>query len=172
MKKMGVFLFGGLICVWMCGCRKTAGQESAAETPLQTTETVFLMPSEDEAYWIEGEVIESSGPLEALPFAIEGLSDESLSVLGLSRLEISEVLKEWTEKNGYSSAEGAVFYDPMWIRFSESRYSMDCQLVLGISGNGVAGEERAVLTMDYHKDSGKLYFRKGAGTEDAGQETD
>ena len=172
MKKMGGFLFGGLICVCMCGCRRAAGQESTAETSLQTTETVFLMPSEDEAYWIEGEVVESGGPLEALPFAIEGLPDASLSVLGLSRLEISEALKEWTEKNGYSSAEGAVFYDPMWIRFSESRYSMDCQLVLGTLGNGVAREERAVLTMDYYKDNGKLYFRKGSGTEDAGQGTD
>lgn len=152
----------------MCGCRRAAGQESVAETPLQTTETVLLMPSDDEVCWIEGEIIER----EELPFAVEGLSEESLSILGISRLEISTALKEWTEKNGYSLAEGAVFYDPMWIRFSESRYSMDCQLVLGTSGNGVAGEERAVLTMDYYKDSGRLYFRKGSGTEDAGQETD
>lgn len=92
---------------------------------------------------------------------LSGLSEEALSVMGCTQKELAEALKEWTEENGYSSAAGAEFYDPMWIRFGEGRYSMDCRLAIGSEGNGVSENAGSiVLTLDVFKGKKQIRFHQ------------
>ena len=55
--------------------------------------------------------------------------------------------------SGFSSATGAQFLEPMLVRFSEGKYSMDCQLIFADGGNGIQPEDaQTKLTMDYFKE--------------------
>ena len=43
--------------------------------------------------------------------------------------------------------------EPMLVRFSEEKYSMDCQLLFADGGNGIQPEDvQTKLTMDYFKE--------------------
>lgn len=62
-------------------------------------------------------------------------------------------LRTWTQEHGFSSATGAQFMEPMLVRFSEEKYSMDCQLLFADGGNGIQPEDvQTKLTMDYFKE--------------------
>lgn len=98
---------------------------------------------------------------EALSMEISGLSDEMLSVMGITKKNVSDALKKWTQENGFSSATGAEFSEPMWIRFSESKYSLDCTLILSNQGTGIRpAEENLTITMDYFKGKNLIQFHQ------------
>ena len=84
---------------------------------------------------------------------LSGLNEEALSMMGISKREVADALRTWTQEHGFSSATGAQFMEPMLVRFSEEKYSMDCQLLFADGGNGIQPEDvQTKLTMDYFKD--------------------
>ena len=92
---------------------------------------------------------------EEAPHSMEllGLQEEALSMMGISKKEVADSLKTWTQEHGFSSATGAQFLEPMLVRFSEGKYSMDCQLLFADGGNGIQPEDaQTKLTMDYFKE--------------------
>lgn len=96
---------------------------------------------------------------EILSMELIGLSDEMLSTLGLEKEEIDTALKKWTQENGYTNAVGAEFYEPVRVRSSEQKLSIDCSLIMGKNGNGIQKEaEQLILTMDYFKKQGLIQF--------------
>lgn len=97
---------------------------------------------------------------KALAVELIGVDEEMLDVLGVRGSDIAEALKEWADMNGYSGISGAAFYEPMWIRFSESKYSIGFELILGDTGNGVSANDSQMFTMDYYKSSGIYQFHK------------
>ena len=66
---------------------------------------------------------------EPLSMELSGLNEEALSMMGISKREVADALRTWTQEHGFSSATGAQFMEPMLVRFSEEKYSMDCQLL-------------------------------------------
>ena len=98
---------------------------------------------------------------EETPHSMEllGLQEEALSMMGISKKEVADSLKTWTQEHGFSSAKGAQFLEPMLVRFSEGKYSMDCQLLFADGGNGIQPEDaQTKLTMDYFKEKQLLQF--------------
>ena len=74
---------------------------------------------------------------------------------------VEKELQKWTSKNGYVSAAGVVFYDPMWISFSEDKYSIDGYLLFEQEGNGIRPEgEQKKITMDYYKTKKRIEFHE------------
>lgn len=74
-------------------------------------------------------------------------------MMGISKREVADALRTWTQEHGFSSATGAQFMEPMLVRFSEEKYSMDCQLLFADGGNGIQPEDvQTKLTMDYFKE--------------------
>ena len=79
----------------------------------------------------------------------------------LSKREVADALRTWTQEHGFSSATGAQFLEPMLVRFSEEKYSMDCQLIFADGGNGIQPEDaQTKLTMDYFKEKKLLQIHK------------
>lgn len=108
---------------------------------------------------VEAEEEDAAKEEEKLPMKLTGISDESLQVMGIKKKQIADALYEWTRSNGYTSATGAVFFDPMTVWFSDSKYSMDCQLIIGEEGNGISqGDEKLMVTMDYFKNEEVISF--------------
>lgn len=74
---------------------------------------------------------------------------------------MADALRTWTQEHGFSSATGAQFLEPMLVRFSEGKYSMDCQLIFADGGNGIQPEDaQTKLTMDYFKEKKLLQIHK------------
>jgi hypothetical protein len=98
---------------------------------------------------------------DKLSMELIGIEEEQLKVMEVSKTEIADALKKWAEENGYSSAVGAEFYDPMWIRFSESKYTIGCQLIFDNQGNGITEEDsQSNLSMDYYKSKKIFQFHR------------
>lgn len=98
---------------------------------------------------------------ESLSMELSGLNEEALSMMGISKKEVADSLKTWTQEHGFSSATGAQFLEPMLVRFSEGKYSMDCQLIFADGGNGIQPEDaQTKLTMDYFKERKLLQIHK------------
>ena len=90
---------------------------------------------------------------EPLSMELSGLNEEALSMMGISKREVADALRTWTQEHGFSSATGAQFMEPMLVRFSEEKYTMDCQLIFADGGNGIQPEDaQTKLTMDYFKE--------------------
>ena len=90
---------------------------------------------------------------EPLSMELLGLQEEALSMMGISKREVADALRTWTQEHGFSSATGAQFLEPMLVRFSEGKYSMDCQLLFADGGNGIQPEDaQTKLAMDYFKE--------------------
>lgn len=169
MKKMMISVLGAVIisATVLTGCsviRK--GEEDGNRTGItqeQPEEKPKENPKED-METVEGreeKQEEKKDQEDELAIRLSGLPEEALSVMGCTQEELAEALKKWTEENGYSSATGAEFHDPMWIRFGEGRYSMDCRLAIGNEGNGVSAEaESIVLTLDVFKEKNQIQFHQ------------
>lgn len=56
---------------------------------------------------------------EPLSMELSGLNEEALSMMGISKREVADALRTWTQEHGFSSATGAQFMEPMLVRFSE-----------------------------------------------------
>ena len=56
---------------------------------------------------------------EPLSMDLSGLNEEALSMMGISKKEVADALRTWTQEHGFSSATGAQFLEPMLVRFSE-----------------------------------------------------
>ena len=57
--------------------------------------------------------------------------------------------------------QGHSFCILMLVRFSEGKYSMDCQLIFADGGNGIQPEDaQTKLTMDYFKEKKLLQIHK------------
>lgn len=167
MKKkkisMGTMLAMGCM-VLMTGCVKT-GQ---TETP-KISDPIIMTKSPEEKYGEkeETEVSTKEGEVEEMKqeteskMDLKGLSEGIISVLEIERESVEKELLKWTSENGYASAAGAVFYDPMWIYFSEDKYSIDCHLVFNDGGNGIQPEEaQKKITMDYYKTKRRIEFHE------------
>lgn len=165
-KKISVGIMLAMGCmVLMTGCVKTGQMET-----LKKPDPIIMVKSPEEKYGEEEEAEESTkkeGEAEEVKqeteskMDLKGLSEGILSVLGIERESIEKELLEWTSENGYASASGAVFYDPMWIYFSEDKYSIDCHLVFGDGGNGIQPEEtQKKITMDYYKTKRRIEFHE------------
>ena len=90
---------------------------------------------------------------------INGLTEEMLSIMGVQKENVSRALRKWTLENGYSSAVGAEFYEPVWIRSTEQKISIDCRLIMFDDGNGIQKDgEQLVLTMDCFNEKGLIQF--------------
>ena len=98
---------------------------------------------------------------EPLSMDLSGLNEDALSMMGISKKEVADALRTWTQEHGFSSATGAQFLEPMLVRFSEEKYSMDCQLIFADGGNGIQPEDaQNKLTMDYFKEKKLLQIHK------------
>lgn len=98
---------------------------------------------------------------EPLSMDLSGLNEDALSMMGISKKEVADALRTWTQEHGFSSATGAQFLEPMLVRFSEEKYSMDCQLIFADGGNGIQPEDvQTKLTMDYFKEKKLLQIHK------------
>ncbi|HBJ43554.1 hypothetical protein DWY88_17305 [Mediterraneibacter gnavus] len=98
---------------------------------------------------------------EPLSMDLSGLNEDALSMMGISKREVADALRTWTQEHGFSSATGAQFLEPMLVRFSEEKYSMDCQLIFADGGNGIQPEDaQTKLTMDYFKEKKLLQIHK------------
>ena len=98
---------------------------------------------------------------EPLSIYLSGLNEDALSMMGISKREVADALRTWTQEHGFSSATGAQFMEPMLVRFSEEKYSMDCQLIFADGGNGIQPEDaQTKLTMDYFKEKKLLQIHK------------
>ena len=98
---------------------------------------------------------------EPLSMELSGLNEDALSMMGISKREVADALRTWTQEHGFSSATGAQFLEPMLVRFSEEKYSMDCQLIFADGGNGIQPEDaQTKLTMDYFKEKKLLQIHK------------
>ena len=98
---------------------------------------------------------------EPLSMELSGLNEDALSMMGISKKEVADALRTWTQEHGFSSATGAQFLEPMLVRFSEGKYSMDCQLIFADGGNGIQPEDaQTKLTMDYFKEKKLLQIHK------------
>ena len=98
---------------------------------------------------------------EPLSMDLSGLNEDALSMMGISKREVADALRTWTQEHGFSSATGAQFLEPMLVRFSEEKYSMDCQLIFADGGNEIQPEDaQTKLTMDYFKEKKLLQIHK------------
>lgn len=98
---------------------------------------------------------------EPLSMDLSGLNEDALSMMGISKREVADALRTWTQEHGFSSATGAQFLEPMLVRFSEEKYSMDCQLIFADGGNGIQPEDaQTKLTMDHFKEKKLLQIHK------------
>ena len=98
---------------------------------------------------------------EPLSMDLSGLNEDALSMMGISKREVADALRTWTQEHGFSSATGAQFLEPMLVRFSEEKYTMDCQLIFADGGNGIQPEDvQTKLTMDYFKEKKLLQIHK------------
>ena len=98
---------------------------------------------------------------EPLSMDLSGLNEDALSMMGISKKEVADALRTWTQEHGFSSATGAQFLEPMLVRFSEEKYTMDCQLIFADGGNGIQPEDvQTKLTMDYFKEKKLLQIHK------------
>lgn len=171
-KKIGLVLVVLAAAVFLFGWKrmelKGTGQDvqpveeeqsGRVETGRQETTEKALEGGQESGDDFEDELGEKALE-EVSALELTGLNDEMLDVLGISKPDIASALKTWADKNGYASASGAAFYESMWIRFSESKYSIEFQMVMGDSGNGISVESGQVFTMDYYKGTGMFQFHK------------
>ena len=61
---------------------------------------------------------------EPLSMELSGLNEDALSMMGISKKEVADALRTWTQEHGFSSATGAQFLEPMLVRFSERKNTL------------------------------------------------
>lgn len=92
---------------------------------------------------------------------LKGMTEEILLVLGTEEEKIETAVQKWTTENGYAGVSSVTFYDPMWIYFSEDKYSIDCHLTFDDGGNGIRPEDGGKrITMDYYKAKRRIQFHE------------
>lgn len=143
-----------LTIVMVC---KQKEQEGSVPAEIQMEEEG---ESEQESPEKEGSMEpETTEEEDTLSMELLGLTDEMLSTMELEKKDVAAALKKWTQENGFSSAVGAEFYEPVWVRSTEQKVSVDCSLILVDTGNGIQKEsEQIILTMDYFKSEGVIQF--------------
>ncbi len=142
-----------------CGKSKETATEKIAE-PNVTIKTSKENSEEKETDEIRAKEEESKQESET-QMELKGVTEGLLSVLEVEEETVEKELQKWTSKNGYVSAAGVVFYDPMWISFSEDKYSIDGYLLFEQEGNGIRPEgEQKKITMDYYKTKKRIEFHE------------
>ncbi len=93
---------------------------------------------------------------------LSGLNEEALSMMGISKKEVADALRTWTQEHGFSSATGAQFLEPMLVRiFGRENTAWIAQLIFADGGNGIQPEDaQTKLTMDYFKEKKLLQIHK------------
>ena len=163
------------IMVLLCGILTGIGiflvdlkQEKLAEQKPEKVKQELQTKSEDTLEDLKQKP-EETGPekeveeQEEEPLSMEllGLQEEAFSMMEISQKEVADALRTWTQEHGFSSATGAQFLEPMLVRFSEEKYSMDCQLLFADGGNGIQPEDAPIkLTIDYFKEKQLLQFHQ------------
>lgn len=147
-------VFGAVI--YFANIKDEADSKADAKTKSEEVQKA----EEEKAEETEMEAVKSEEPEEEeLSMELAGLPEDVLEIMGITRVQVADALKEWTEENGYSSADGAVFQEPVYLRFDDLKFSVSLQLTFGEGGNGTTPED-TVLTMDYYKKQNQFFFHK------------
>ena len=161
MKKRIIIVIAAMVI--LCGILTGIGiilsdqkpEKQSEEKPEKVEQELEIKPKETQEN-TKQEMEERE--LESEP---EKQEEEPLSMMGISKREVADALRTWTQEHGFSSATGAQFLEPMLVRFSEEKYSMDCQLIFADGGNGIQPEDaQTKLTMDYFKEKKLLQIHK------------
>ena len=56
---------------------------------------------------------------EPLSMELSGLNEDALSMMGISKKEVADALRTWTQEHGFSSATGAQFWSRCWYDFQK-----------------------------------------------------
>lgn len=163
-----IFLLVLLFCVfgaviYFASTKDEADGKAEVNVKTETDSEELPEAEEEKTEATEMETEESEEPeepeAEELPMELTGLPDDVMKIMGITRSQIADALKEWTEENGYSSADGAVFQEPVYLRFDDLKFSVSFQLTFGEEGNGITPED-TVLTMDYYQKQNQIFFHK------------
>ena len=161
MKKRIIIVIAAMVI--LCGILTGIGiilsdqkpEKQSEEKPEKVEQELEIKPKETQEN-TKQEMEERE--LESEP---EKQEEEPLSMMGISKKEVADALRTWTQEHGFSSATGAQFMEPMLVRFSEEKYTMDCQLIFADGGNGIQPEDvQTKLTMDYFKEKKLLQIHK------------
>jgi hypothetical protein len=113
----------------------------------------------------KGEERESKNPEmpegETIPgMELSGFPKEVFKLVGKDPKELSELVKQWTQENGFSSVTGIEYGEPAEIRFREKKCSISCRLLFGEQGNGIRQEEPQLIFLDYFWEENLLQIHR------------
>ena len=98
---------------------------------------------------------------ELLSMELSGLNEDALSMMGISKKEVADALRTWTQEHGFSKCNRSTVFGTDAGTIFREKYSMDCQLIFADGGNGIQPEDvQTKLTMDYFKEKKLLQIHK------------
>lgn len=153
-------MIGCLFLITGCEKSKQAKPENVSEPNITVKNFEKKSEENEEEISTEEETQEADMKTES-GMELKGVTERVLSVLEIEKEKIEKELLAWTSKNGYASAIGVAFYDPMWVYFSEDKYSIDGYLIFDSDGNGIRpDDEQKKITMDYYKTKRRIEFHE------------
>lgn len=136
-------------------------KEGDIPTKEQETET---RNREKESRKEEGQEGETSETLEeeTVPgMELSGFPKEVFKLVGKDPKELSGLVKQWAQENGFSSVTGIEYGEPAEIRFREKKCSISCRLLFGEQGNGIRQENGTQLIfLDYFWEENLLQIHR------------
>lgn len=98
-------------------------------------------------------------PIQLTDFEVQGEIVKIAKLMDVEQVEIITRLRDWMNKNGFSGAQGVCFFNEVKINLLDEKYSVDLQVLIGESGNGLTKDgQMPIVSMDYYAKKGAFEF--------------
>lgn len=109
----------------------------------------------------EGEILEMMKEETVPSMELSGFPKEVFNLLRKDAKELSGLVKQWTMENGFSSATGVEYSEPIEVRFQEKKCSISCRILFEEQGNGIHQEsDTQIIFLDYFWEENLLQIHK------------
>ena len=109
----------------------------------------------------EGEILEMMKEETVPGMELSGFPKEVFTLLRKDTKELSGLVKQWTLENGFSSATGVEYSEPIEVRFQEKKCSISCKILFEEQGNGIHQESGTqIIFLDYFWEENLLQIHR------------
>ena len=135
-------------------------KEAGIQTKGQEAETVNGEKESKKEEGQKGEIPETMEEEPIPDMELSGFPNEVFKLVEKNPKELSELVKQWTQENGFSSVTGIEYGEPAEIRFREKKCSISCRLLFWEQGNGIRQEETQLIFLDYFWEENLLQIHR------------